>query len=101
MWEQYGEQHMGVCLLFETAKLRDSVLRSLESQRLPEPFDKPVRHTLTGPRVPEIDFANLSEAAAPSVVIKKPTTTTARSLIAYRETPLDCAGWRLDTLVLL
>ena len=70
MWDQYAEQHRGVCLLFNRARLRRNILESLSAQKLPELYHKPVRYTAGGPResMPEVDLAALTKSVTPALV---------------------------------
>jgi hypothetical protein len=63
MWDQYAEQHEGVCLLFNSARLRRNILESLSSQNLIELYHKRVCYTSGGPRerMPHVDLAALKD----------------------------------------
>ena len=63
MWDQYAEQHRGVCLVFDRAKLRTNLIHSLLSQDLAKPYYKAVRYTAGGPaeRLLELDMARLAD----------------------------------------
>jgi Protein of unknown function (DUF2971) len=49
MWDQYGEKHTGVCLLFEQRALEENVIGSLLDQGLAPPYHKRIRYTSRGP----------------------------------------------------
>jgi hypothetical protein len=48
MWEQYAENHAGVCLLFKRDALTKRVTESLRAQGLPGPYNRPVIYTQRG-----------------------------------------------------
>jgi hypothetical protein len=70
MWDQYAEQHKGVCLLFNRAKLQRNILESLSSQKLTESYYKPVCYTEGGPweKRLQVDLAPLTEGVTPALV---------------------------------
>jgi hypothetical protein len=45
MWEQYGETHRGVCLVFKRDVLIKAITASLRAQGLACPYNKPVRYS--------------------------------------------------------
>jgi len=48
MWEQYAENHAGVCLVFKREVLIERVTESLKSQGLPGPYNRRVNYTQRG-----------------------------------------------------
>lgn len=48
MWEQYAENHAGVCLLFKRDALIERVTESLQAQGLPGPYNRSVTYTQRG-----------------------------------------------------
>lgn len=48
MWEQYGEGHAGVCLVFDRHRLIENVAESLERQNLARPYHGRVEYTESG-----------------------------------------------------
>ena len=48
MWEQYAENHAGVCLLFRRDAIIERVTESLRSQGLPGPYNRRVAYTQRG-----------------------------------------------------
>lgn len=48
MWEQYAENHAGVCLVFKRDALIERVTESLKAQGLAGPYNRPVKYTLRG-----------------------------------------------------
>jgi hypothetical protein len=48
MWEQYGERHAGVCLVFDRDRLAANIAESLERQDLATPYHRPVEYTESG-----------------------------------------------------
>jgi hypothetical protein len=48
MWEQYGEEHAGVCLAFDRERLVASIAASLQSQGLASAYHRPVEYTESG-----------------------------------------------------
>jgi hypothetical protein len=72
MWDQYAEQHQGVCLLFRRRKLRRHVLQSLNAQGLAAAYNKPVRYTAGGPaeRILQLDLGALAEDVTPAFVTR-------------------------------
>jgi hypothetical protein len=72
MWDQYGERHTGVCLLFNRRRLQREIRRSLRSQGLDPPHYRRVRYTAGGPaeRIRELDLGSLVHAQA-SVTVRR------------------------------
>jgi DUF2971 family protein len=50
MWEQYGEAHAGVCLVFDRNLLVETINESLEAQDLASPYHHRVEYTEAGKR---------------------------------------------------
>ncbi|MFT3866179.1 MAG: DUF2971 domain-containing protein [Solirubrobacterales bacterium] len=48
MWENYGENHSGVCLIFDRDRLIENLTRALQAMDLPTPYHQKVRYTETG-----------------------------------------------------
>jgi hypothetical protein len=48
MWEQYGEDHSGVCLVFDQARLTAAIEGSLQSQELAMPYHHAVEYAESG-----------------------------------------------------
>lgn len=67
MWEQYAENHAGVCLVFSKDPLIKAVTASLSSNGLAEPYNRPVEYSSSAFR-PLLDLTELSRDAEPAAV---------------------------------
>ena len=61
MWEQYAENHRGVCLVFDLAALSEAVGDSLQAQDYAPPYAKRVLYEPGGMRKPLVDPDELAE----------------------------------------
>lgn len=69
MWEQYAEQHAGVCLLFERKQLAERVRESLLGQDFPPPYHRTVEYTPEGPGGGlTLDLGSLAGKVTPEMV---------------------------------
>lgn len=60
MWEQYAENHSGVCLVFARQQLVDSVVSSLREQGFASPYHRSVIYDGHGMRKPMLDLGALA-----------------------------------------
>ena len=65
MWEQYAENHAGVCLVFDRALLTDSVVASLQDQGFAAPYHREVVYDGAGMRKPALDWNALAGNVTP------------------------------------
>lgn len=68
MWEQYAENHAGVCLVFNRARLIKSVVASLQDQGFAAPYHREVVYEGSGMRKPALDLNALADKVTPEEV---------------------------------
>jgi hypothetical protein len=68
MWEQYGEAHAGVCLVFDRERLVADITESLQGQDLPAPYHRPVEYTESGKEPLILGADMLTEEVSPQRV---------------------------------
>ncbi|MEZ5078114.1 MAG: DUF2971 domain-containing protein [Solirubrobacterales bacterium] len=60
MWENYGENHQGICLVFDADQLVQAIVASLRAQELLSPYHRPVEYTETGAHDLTLDLTGAS-----------------------------------------
>jgi hypothetical protein len=68
MWEQYGEGHAGVCLVFDRDCLVANLTDSLQGQDLATPYHRPVEYTESGKEPLQLGIDMLTEEVSPQRV---------------------------------
>ena len=68
MWENYGENHRGVCLAFDRDQLVEAIATSLDAQGLLSPYHKAVEYTETGAHDLTLDHTGASGQITPQFV---------------------------------
>ena len=68
MWEQYAENHFGICLVFDREQLVESVVSSLRAQGFAAPYHRKVIYDGSGMMKPPLEFADLVGEVTPQQV---------------------------------
>ncbi len=68
MWEQYAENHLGVCLAFHRERLIETILSSLQEQGFPSPYHHQVHYGSDGFQRHPLDLNDLAGDISPSQV---------------------------------
>lgn len=68
MWEQYAENHTGLCLVFDSEALIASITASLQAQGFAPPYHQPVNYEGNGMLKPSLDLNQLAGNVTPAVV---------------------------------
>lgn len=68
MWEQYAENHAGVCLVFSRVGLEHEIPASLKKQELNHPYFKPVIYSEGRISKPFLQLDDLAGRVSPEVV---------------------------------
>ena len=70
MWEQYAENHKGVCLVFKRDLLTDAVCSSLREQEFASPYHRSVIYSGSGMQKPAISENALAGNVTPEAVAR-------------------------------
>jgi hypothetical protein len=68
MWEQYAENHAGLCLVFDREALTANITNSLQAQGFAAPYHRPVIYEGDWMLKPSLNLNTLSGSVTPAIV---------------------------------